>query len=66
MRGGGATTPGGNYSTGTTGAGGPVGRNAVAGSGGTWKDVWRAQVLELIARPEWVMDGNYGGTPWSP
>ena len=42
MRGGGATTPGGNYSTGTTGAGGPVGRNAVAGSGGTWKDVWRA------------------------
>lgn len=26
------------------------------------KDVWRAQVLELIARPEWVMDGNYGGT----
>ena len=26
------------------------------------KDVWRAQVLELTARPEWVMDGNYGGT----
>jgi len=25
-------------------------------------DVWAAQVEELIARPRWVMDGNYGGT----
>ena len=24
--------------------------------------VWAAQVEELIARPRWVMDGNYGGT----
>jgi adenylate kinase family enzyme len=23
---------------------------------------WTAQVEELIARPRWVMDGNYGGT----
>jgi adenylate kinase family enzyme len=26
------------------------------------KDEWAAQVEELIARPRWVMDGNYGGT----
>jgi adenylate kinase family enzyme len=26
------------------------------------KEEWRAQALELAARPEWVMDGNYGGT----
>jgi len=25
-------------------------------------DEWAAQVEELIARPSWVMDGNYGGT----
>ena len=25
-------------------------------------DEWAAQVEELIARPRWVMDGNYGGT----
>lgn len=25
-------------------------------------DVWAAQVEELIARPRWVMDGNYGGS----
>jgi len=24
--------------------------------------VWAAQVEELIARPRWIMDGNYGGT----
>jgi adenylate kinase family enzyme len=23
---------------------------------------WAAQVEELIARPRWIMDGNYGGT----
>ncbi len=26
------------------------------------KEEWRAQVAELTARPEWIMDGNYGGT----
>jgi adenylate kinase family enzyme len=26
------------------------------------KEEWRAQVAELAARPEWIMDGNYGGT----
>ncbi len=26
------------------------------------RDEWAAQVEELIARPRWVMDGNYGGT----
>lgn len=26
------------------------------------KQVWAEQVEELIARPRWVMDGNYGGT----
>lgn len=25
-------------------------------------DEWRRTVAELIARPVWVMDGNYGGT----
>jgi adenylate kinase family enzyme len=25
-------------------------------------DEWSAQVEELIARPRWIMDGNYGGT----
>jgi adenylate kinase family enzyme len=25
-------------------------------------DEWRLVVQELIARPRWVMDGNYGGT----
>jgi adenylate kinase family enzyme len=25
-------------------------------------DEWAAQVEELIARPRWVMDGNYGGS----
>lgn len=23
---------------------------------------WRAQVAELVRRPEWVMEGNFGGT----
>lgn len=23
---------------------------------------WAAQVEELLARPRWIMDGNYGGT----
>ena len=26
------------------------------------KEVWTARVEELIARPRWIMDGNYGGT----
>ena len=39
MRAGGVTTPGGNYSTGTTVAGASGG---VAGAGGTMRDVWRA------------------------
>ncbi|MBM3548124.1 MAG: adenylate kinase [Alphaproteobacteria bacterium] len=26
------------------------------------REEWRAQVAELTARPEWIMDGNYGGT----
>lgn len=25
-------------------------------------DQWRARVEALIARPRWIMDGNYGGT----
>ncbi len=25
-------------------------------------DEWRGVVAELVARPRWVMDGNYGGT----
>ncbi len=28
----------------------------------TAPDAWRAVVAELVARPAWVMDGNYGGT----
>jgi adenylate kinase family enzyme len=28
----------------------------------TPEDEWRAVVAELIAKPRWVMDGNYGGT----
>lgn len=28
----------------------------------TPREVWRARVRELAARPAWVMDGNYGGT----
>ena len=26
------------------------------------KEEWRAEVAALTARPEWIMDGNYGGT----
>ena len=26
------------------------------------KEEWRAQVAALTAQPEWIMDGNYGGT----
>ena len=26
------------------------------------KDVWADKVEQLCARPEWIMDGNYGGT----
>lgn len=26
------------------------------------KEEWRAQVAELVRRPEWVMEGNFGGT----
>lgn len=26
------------------------------------QEAWRAQVAELAARPEWIMDGNFGGT----
>jgi adenylate kinase family enzyme len=26
------------------------------------KPVWASQIEELIARPRWIMDGNYGGT----
>ncbi len=26
------------------------------------KDAWRARVSELVARPSWVMDGNYAST----
>jgi adenylate kinase family enzyme len=26
------------------------------------KEVWEAQVTELLERDEWVMDGNFGGT----
>jgi adenylate kinase family enzyme len=26
------------------------------------RDEWAAEVSELIERPRWVMDGNYGGT----
>jgi adenylate kinase family enzyme len=26
------------------------------------KAEWRAQALELLARPSWIMDGNYSGT----
>lgn len=26
------------------------------------RDEWEAKVEQLIARPRWVMDGNYGGT----
>jgi adenylate kinase family enzyme len=26
------------------------------------KEAWRAQVDALTAQPEWIMDGNYGGT----
>lgn len=25
-------------------------------------ETWRATVLELCARPRWILDGNYGGT----
>jgi adenylate kinase family enzyme len=25
-------------------------------------EVWREQVRELVQRPNWIMDGNYGGT----
>lgn len=25
-------------------------------------EVWRATIQELIARPRWIMDGNYGST----
>ena len=25
-------------------------------------DEWRAVQAELIARPQWILDGNYGGT----
>ena len=25
-------------------------------------DAWRANVLELVARERWILDGNYGGT----
>jgi adenylate kinase family enzyme len=25
-------------------------------------EVWRAQVAALLAKPEWILDGNYGGT----
>ena len=40
MRAGGVTTPGGNYSTGTTVAG--AGGGAASGAGGSMRDVWRA------------------------
>ena len=26
------------------------------------KEVWREQVVELLKRDEWIMDGNFGGT----
>lgn len=26
------------------------------------KEAWREQVAALTSRPEWIMDGNYGGT----
>ncbi len=26
------------------------------------KEEWRVQVAALTAKPEWIMDGNYGGT----
>jgi adenylate kinase family enzyme len=26
------------------------------------REIWAAQVAELIAAPRWVMDGNFGGT----
>lgn len=26
------------------------------------KEEWRAQLADLLARREWIMDGNYGGT----
>jgi adenylate kinase family enzyme len=26
------------------------------------KEAWAATVDELVARPEWIMDGNFGGT----
>ncbi len=26
------------------------------------KDVWREQVMELVGRDEWILDGNFGST----